>query len=224
MCKTAKIAEIYNKNLWEKVGIIMKDIVIKHNGESIRLTEEDILHLWKVVVDLIGEEIWSLVIGSNLTITYKNTWLMMVMMLILYELVLTRVMMNFHAHIVGIAKKIIMLVVRMNTMTIENLKSINDKLVEAQLDHSAKKLLLKEVEAELLLNTDFKEELGNGRPTVDDKKSYILLKTKELRHEVNHAMVLVEKLKREYEIEKLNIKFQGTFLNTIAEGVMIDDD
>ena len=35
----------------------MKDIVIKHNGESIRLTEEDILHLWKVVVDLIGEEI-----------------------------------------------------------------------------------------------------------------------------------------------------------------------
>ena len=112
----------------------------------------------------------------------------------------------------------------MNTMTLEHLKSINDKLVEAQLDHSAKKLLLKEVEADLLLNTDFKEELGNGRPTVDDKKSYILLKTKELRHEVNHAMVLVEKLKREYEIEKLSIKFQGTFLNTIAEGVMIDDD
>ena len=35
----------------------MKEIVIKHNGKSIQLTEEDIIHLWEVVVDLIGEEI-----------------------------------------------------------------------------------------------------------------------------------------------------------------------
>ena len=109
-------------------------------------------------------------------------------------------------------------------MTIQELKSINDKLVEAQLDYSVKKLLLKEREADLLLNTDFKEELNNGRPTVDDKKAYVLLNVKEMKHEVNHAMLLVEKLKREYEICKLSIKFQGTFLNTVAEGVMIDDD
>ena len=128
------------------------------------------------------------------------------------------------ANTVDSAKTFIMPVRRTNTMTIEELKSINDKLVEAQLDYSAKKLLLKETEAELLLNTDFKEALNNGRPTVDDKKSYILLKTKELKQEVNHAAALVEKLKREYEICKLSIKFQGTFLNTIAEGVMIDDD
>ena len=35
----------------------MKEIVIKRNGKSIKLTEEDIIHLWEVVVDLIGEEI-----------------------------------------------------------------------------------------------------------------------------------------------------------------------
>ena len=40
-----------------EVGIYMKEIVIKRNGESIRLTEEDIIHHWEVVVDLIGEEI-----------------------------------------------------------------------------------------------------------------------------------------------------------------------
>ena len=106
----------------------------------------------------------------------------------------------------------------------EELKGINEKLAEAQLDHSAKKLLLKEKEANLLLNTDFKEKLGNGRPTVDDKKAYILLETKDMKAEVDKAAALVDKLKRDYEICKLGIKFQGTFLNTIAEGVMIDDD
>ena len=117
-----------------------------------------------------------------------------------------------------------MLVARMNTMTIADLKTINEQLVEAQLDYSAKKLLYKENEAELLLNTDFEEVLKTKRPTVAQKDSYVLLQLRELKHEVNHALVLVEKLKREYEIEKLSIKFQGEFMNTIAEGVMIDDD
>jgi hypothetical protein len=35
----------------------MKEITIKHNGESINLTEDDVLRLWELVVDLIGEEI-----------------------------------------------------------------------------------------------------------------------------------------------------------------------
>jgi len=43
--------------LWEKVELYMKEISIKHNGEIINLNEEDILHLWELVVDLIGEEI-----------------------------------------------------------------------------------------------------------------------------------------------------------------------
>ena len=109
-------------------------------------------------------------------------------------------------------------------MTIETLKSINDKLVEAQLEHSALKLLYKEREADLLLNTDFVQVLDTKRPTVAEKEAYITKELADCKHKVNHAMVLVEKLKREYEIEKLSIKFQGTFLNTIAEGVMIDDD
>ena len=127
-------------------------------------------------------------------------------------------------NVVDGVKTFIMLVVRMNTMTIETLKSINDKLVEAQLEHSALKLLYKEREADLLLNTDFEETLGKKRPTVAEKEAYITLELANAKHKLNHAMVLVEKLKREYEIEKLSIKFQGTFLNTIAEGVMIDDD
>lgn len=109
-------------------------------------------------------------------------------------------------------------------MTIADLKTINERLAEAQLDYSAKKLLLKEKEAEFLLETDFEEVLGKKRPTVDDKKAYIFLQVKCLRDDVDEAFCLVEELKRIYEIEKLNIKFQGTFLNTIAEGVMIDDD
>ena len=109
-------------------------------------------------------------------------------------------------------------------MAIQHLKAINEQLVEAQLDYAAKKLLYKEKEADLLLNTDFEETLGKKRPTVDEKKSWLLLQMKEAKHEVNHAEVLVEKLKRDYEIEKLNIRFTGDFLSTIATGAGLDDD
>ena len=54
-------------------------------------------------------------------------------------------------------------------MAIQHLKSINEQLVDAQLDYAAKKLLYKEKEADLLLNTDFEETLGKKRPTVDEK-------------------------------------------------------
>jgi hypothetical protein len=109
-------------------------------------------------------------------------------------------------------------------MAIQHLKAINEQLVEAQLDYAAKKLLYKEKEAELLLNTDFEETLGKKRPTVDEKKSWLLLQMKEDKHELNHAEVLVEKLKRDYEIEKLNVRFTGDFLSTIATGAGLDDD
>ena len=109
-------------------------------------------------------------------------------------------------------------------MAIQHLKAINEELVEAQLDYAAKKLLYKEKEADLLLNTDFEEALGKKRPTVDEKKAYLLLQMKEDKHTLNHAEILVEKLKREYEIEKLNIRFTGNFLSTIATGAGLDDD
>lgn len=107
-------------------------------------------------------------------------------------------------------------------MAIQQLKSINEQLVDAQLDYSVKKLLYKEKEAKLLLETDFEEVLGKKRPTVDEKKSWLLLQMKEAKHELNHAEILVEKLKREWEIEKLNIKFTGDFLTTVATGAGLE--
>ena len=109
-----------------------------------------------------------------------------------------------------------------NNMAIQHLKSINEQLVDAQLDYAAKKLLYKEREADLLLHTDFEEVLGKKRPTVDEKKSWLLLQMKEAKHELNHAEVLVEKLKREWEIEKLNIRFTGDFLTTVATGAGLE--
>jgi hypothetical protein len=134
----------------------------------------------------------------------------------------------FVRNVAGV-KRFSMLIVNRNTwrninMAIQHLKAINEQLVDAQLDYAAKKLLYKEKEADLLLNTDFEETLGKKRPTVDEKKSWLLLQMKEAKHELNHAEALVDKLKRDYEIEKLNIRFTGDFLTTIATGAGLDDD
>ena len=107
-------------------------------------------------------------------------------------------------------------------MAIQHLKAINEELVDAQLDYAAKKLLYKEKEADLLLKTDFEEVLGKKRPTVDEKKAWLLLQMKEDKHEVNHAEALVDKLKRDYEIEKLNIRFTGDFLSSVATGAGLE--
>ena len=107
-------------------------------------------------------------------------------------------------------------------MAIQHLKIINEQLVDAQLDYSVKKLLYKEKEAKLLLETDFEEVLGKKRPTVDEKKAWLLLQMKEDKHEVNHAEALVDKLKRDYEIEKLNVMFTGDFLSSVATGAGLE--
>ena len=107
-------------------------------------------------------------------------------------------------------------------MAIQHLKAINEELVDAQLDYSVKKLLYKEKEAKLLLETDFEEVLGKKRPTVDEKKAWLLLQMKEDKHEVNHAEALVDKLKRDYEIEKLNVRFTGDFLSSVATGAGLE--
>ena len=108
-------------------------------------------------------------------------------------------------------------------MAIQHLKSINEQLVDAQLDYSVKKLLYKEKEAKLLLETNFEEELGKSRPTVAEKDAFVTLKLKPIKEEVDKASAIVDDLKRSYEIEKINVKFTGNFLNTIA-GVCEDDD
>lgn len=46
---------IQQKNLWEKVGINMKEIVIKHNG--IEYTEEDIIEMLDLVFAIVGEQV-----------------------------------------------------------------------------------------------------------------------------------------------------------------------
>ena len=107
-------------------------------------------------------------------------------------------------------------------MAIQHLKSINEQLVDAQLDYSVKKLLYKEKEAKLLLETDFEEVLGKKRPTVDDKKSWLVLQMKEAKQELNNAEVEVDRLKRDYEIEKLNVRFTGDFLSSVATGAGLE--
>lgn len=109
-------------------------------------------------------------------------------------------------------------------MTIQHLKAISQSLTNAQLDYFSQKLLYKEEEAKLLLNTNFEEELGKSRPTVAEKDAFVTLKLKPIKEEVDKAAVIVEDLKRDYEIEKLNIKFTGDFLTTVATGAGLDDD
>lgn len=110
-----------------------------------------------------------------------------------------------------------------SNMAIQHLKAISESLTNAQLDYYAQKLIYKEEEAKLLLETNFEEELGKSRPTVAEKDAYVTLKLKPIKEEVDKASAIVDDLKRSYEIEKLNVKFTGNFLNTIA-GVCEDDD
>lgn len=111
----------------------------------------------------------------------------------------------------------------MKFMAIQHLKAISESLTNAQLDYYAQKLIYKEEEAKLLLETNFEEELGKKRPTVSEKDAFVTLKLKPIKEEVDKASAIVDDLKRSYEIEKLNVKFTGNFLNTIA-GVCEDDD
>ena len=107
-------------------------------------------------------------------------------------------------------------------MTVQKLIAINERLTNAQLDYYAQKLIYKEEEAKLLLETNFEEELGKSRPTVAEKDAYVTLKLKPIKEEVDKLSVMVDSLKRDYEIEKLNVKFTGNFLNTIATGAGLE--
>jgi tetrahydromethanopterin S-methyltransferase subunit B len=112
--------------------------------------------------------------------------------------------------------KMIILSWRNIKMAIQHLKAISESLTNAQLDYYAQKLIYKEEEAKLLLETNFEEELGKSRPTVAEKDAYVTLKLKPIKEEVDKASAIVDDLRRSYEIEKLNVKFTGNFLNTVA--------
>ena len=106
---------------------------------------------------------------------------------------------------------------------IEELQKASEDIISLTLEYSAKKLLLKEKEARLMLETDFEEVLGKKRPTVDEKKAYITLQTLKDKEAFDKASAEMEKAKRTYEIKKIECKMTGNFLNTIA-GVCEDDD
>jgi hypothetical protein len=112
---------------------------------------------------------------------------------------------------------------RTKMTVIEDLQQASEDIINLTLDYSAKKLLLKEKEAKLMLETDFEEVLGKKRPTVDEKKSYITLNTLKDKEALDKSTAEMEKAKRTYEIRKLECKMTGNFLNTIA-GVCEDDD
>ena len=96
-------------------GINMEEIVLEHNGIS--YTKEDIIKMLDLVMEIVGEEVWSSDLDLNRTITSSSIWC--VMMLILYELVLIVKMRN-HAQDVVNVKTATMPVPKTNTMMEES--------------------------------------------------------------------------------------------------------
>ena len=105
---------------------------------------------------------------------------------------------------------------------IKELEKLNQEIVDASLFYNASKTALKEEEAKLFLYEDLSEVVGK-KPTQKDKEHYIYLKTLKLRETVEDNKRNLDKLLRAYEIKKLECKFMGNFLNTLA-GVTGDDD
>jgi len=91
---------------------LMNEIIIEHNG--VQYTKDDIIQMLDLVLEIVGEEVWSSLIDLNLTITLKSTLLLMVMMKILYKLVLI-VKMKSLAVGVDIANTLTMPAPKMNT-------------------------------------------------------------------------------------------------------------
>ena len=102
------------------------------------------------------------------------------------------------------------------------LRKCSDELVDAQIEYSSLKLSLKKEEAELFLYENWEETLGKSKPTQKDKENHITLKTLKSRNRVDEASARLEKAKREYEICKIELKYIGDFLNTVA-GVCNDE-
>ena len=98
---------------------------------------------------------------------------------------------------------------------IDELQNINEEIVDTTLDYSITKLTIKENEAKVFLYEDLTETVGK-KPTLKDKEYYAFLKNIEHHKQLYRATTRLEKLKRDYEIKKLEAKMTGNFLNTIA--------
>lgn len=105
---------------------------------------------------------------------------------------------------------------------INELQTISDDIVEASLDYNVTKLTIKENEAKVFLYEDLTETVGK-KPTLKDKEYYAFLKNIEHHKKLYKTSTELDKLKRDYEIKKLECKMTGNLLNTIA-GVVDDDD
>ena len=105
---------------------------------------------------------------------------------------------------------------------IDELKQINEEIIDTTLDYNVTKLTIKENEAKVILYEDITETVGK-KPTQKDKEYYAFLKNIEHHKKMYNATAKLDKLKRDYEIKKLEAKMTGNFLNTIA-GVCESDD
>ena len=54
-CRCGNCTTKLHCTFWEKVGINMKEIIIKHNG--IEYTEEDIIEMLDLVFSIVGEQV-----------------------------------------------------------------------------------------------------------------------------------------------------------------------
>jgi len=75
---------------------LMNEIIIEHNG--VQYTKDDIIQMLDLVLEIVGEEVWSSLIDLNLTITLKSTLLLMVMMKILYKLIFALMLQKKKSH------------------------------------------------------------------------------------------------------------------------------
>ena len=98
---------------------------------------------------------------------------------------------------------------------IDELKNINEEIIDTTLDYNVTKLTIKENEANVFLYEDLTKTIGK-KPTLKDKEYYAFLKNIEHHKKMYNVIAKLDKLKRDYEIKKLEAKMTGNFLNTLA--------
>lgn len=89
---------------------------------------------------------------------------------------------------------------------IKELDEYIDKIHSAYKDYVEKVRIYKHKQSHLWLDTDFKEELGTGRPTVDEKKAYVNSHLEEERTARDEAYYEIQYLKDRIEFCNLKLK------------------
>ncbi len=89
---------------------------------------------------------------------------------------------------------------------IKELDECIDEIHSAYKNYVEKVGIYKNKQSRLWLDTDFKEELGTGRPTVDEKKAYVNSHLEEERTARDEAYYEIEYIK--YKIDSCNQKLK----------------